>query len=205
MTRRSAWYARSTVFEKGARAAGAEVKGLWFASLQGYLREAYGEAELQRVLAAMPENYRAALDAPLTSSWYPEDALQSSLSAVYTCMARGNEQRFMQLIEAVTEHGISRFFRVLLRMANPEFVLKQVPAMWRHGRRGLGRVEVSVAPNVVTVSYSGFPYFDDHLYRLLTEAMLRALVRIGSKRAPDVRIDDYGDDWLRVKVTLASP
>jgi hypothetical protein len=192
------------VFEKGARAGGTEVKGLWFVALQGHLRETYGEEELQRVIEAMPENFRDALDAPLTSSWYPEEALQSSLSAVYATTARGNDQRFMQMIEGVTEHGVSRFFRVLLRMANPEFVLKQVPAMWRHGRRGLGRVEVTVVPNVVTVSYSEFPYFDDPLYRLLTEAMLRTLVRIASKRAPDVRIDDYGDDWLRVKITLSS-
>ncbi|HEY6561746.1 MAG TPA: hypothetical protein VI072_30965 [Polyangiaceae bacterium] len=37
------------------------------------------------------------------------------------------------------------------------------------------------------------------------QTMLRALVRIGSKRAADVCIDDHGDDWLWVKITFASP
>jgi hypothetical protein len=192
------------VGEKGAVTSASEVKGLWFVALQQYLRDAHGDAELERVAEAMPARYRAVLRAPLTSSWYPEEALQSALSAAYASTARANDQDFMALIEGVTEHGISRFFRVLLRMATPEFVLKQVPAMWRHGRRGLGTVTVSVLPKVVTVSYAEFPYFDDRRYRLLTEAMLRTLVRVGSKRPAHVRIDDHGVDWLRVKVEFSS-
>ena len=192
------------MFEKGGRTSGSEVKGLWFVALQQYLRDAHGERELERVVQGMPAQYQAALRAPLTSSWYPEAALQSALAAAYTSTARANDQIFMELIEGVTEHGISRFFRVLLRMATPEFVLKQVPAMWRHGRRGQGKVEVSVAPDVVTVLYTEFPYFDDRRYRLLTEAMLRALVRVGSKRTAVVRIDDHGVDWLRVKIEFSA-
>lgn len=181
-----------------------EVKGLWFVALQQYLRDEHGEAELERVVDCSPQQYRAALRAPLTSSWYPEEALQSALSAVYTCTARANDERFMRVIEGVTEHGISRFFRVLLRLATPAFVLKQVPAMWRHGRRGMGKVEVSVGASAVTVSYADFRYFEDRLYHLLTEAMLRALVRVGSKRAALVRVEAHGTDWLRVKVEFSS-
>jgi hypothetical protein len=192
------------VFEERARAGTSEVKGLWFAALQQYLRDAHGQAQLERIIRAMPDAHRAALAAPLPSSWYPEEALQSALSAVYTCAARGDEGSFVRMIEGCTEHGISRFFRVFLRITSPVFVLKQVPTLWKHVRRGGGQVEVLVDDGTVTVSYSEFPYFADRLYQLLTEGMLRALVHVASKRAAEVSIADKGLDWLKVRIVFSS-
>ena len=106
------------------------------------------------------------------------------------------------MIEDCTEHGISRFFKVLLRLTTPQFVLKQVPTLWRQMRRGCGAVDVVVEENVVTVRYSDFPYFGDRRYRLLTEGTLRGLIRVATKRKAVLRISDFGADWLDVRIIM---
>jgi hypothetical protein len=179
-----------------------EVKGVWFVALRHYLLDHQGPDRFAEVLSAMPEAHREALENPLTSSWYAEAALSAALRAVETAVARGKERLFVNLIEEATEKAIARFFRVLLRVTSPQFVLNQVPTLWRQVRRGRGQVAVTAEHNVVTIRYTDFPYFDDRRYQLLTEGTLRALVRVAAKRNVVVRIADHGSDWLTARITL---
>jgi len=138
-----------------------EVKGPWFVAMRAWLdANASGEVSA-RVLERMPAEHRGALREPLPSEWYPEEALASALAAVDAEIARGDREAFLALMEACTEIGLSRFFRVLLRISTPGFVLRQVPTMWRQIRRGAGEVEVVEQDGIAELRYRAFPWFED--------------------------------------------
>ena len=96
--------------------------------------------------------------------------------------------------------GVNRFFRVLLRLSSPAFVLRQTPTMWRQIRRGQGRGEVEPVPGGTLIRYRDFPWFDDVNYRLLAKGSLGAIVAIAGKQLPRVDISDFGSDWLDARV-----
>ena len=53
-----------------------EVKGVWFAAARRYLDQ--HPAQSEAVLAFMDDRHRSALQNPLASEWYPEEALQDT-------------------------------------------------------------------------------------------------------------------------------
>lgn len=154
---------------------------------------------LPRVLARMSPAHREALREPIASTWYPEEALQDALAALRAELELGPDQ-FIEAMDACTVIGTTRFFRALLRMATPLFVLRQVPSMWRVVRRGAGGVEVEGTDEEARVRYRDFPYFDDENYRLLTIASLRAVVRTCTERAPTVTLERWSSSSLDARV-----
>lgn len=154
---------------------------------------------LTRVLARMQPAHRAALEEPIASTWYPEEALQDTLGALREGLSLGADA-FMDAMDACTVIGTTRFFRALLRMATPLFVLRQVPSMWRVVRRGAGLVEVESAVDEARLLYRDFPYFADENYRLLTLASLRAVVRTCTERDPSVTLERWSSTSLEARV-----
>ena len=73
--------------------------------------------------------------------------------------------------------------------------------MWRHIRRDRAQIEVALGEDTSRVTYSRFPYFDNPIYRVLVEASLSALVQPTVGHEVPVRVEDFGDDWLRVAIT----
>ena len=104
-----------------------EVKGPWFVAMRAWLDAHASDQVVARVLDHMPAEHRTALREPLPSEWYPAQALASALAAVDAEITRGDHAAFVAMMEACTEIGLSRFFRVLLRLSTPGFVLRQVP------------------------------------------------------------------------------
>ncbi len=174
-----------------------EVKGAWFVSAHAFLAAEPGA--LERVLAEVPESHRNALADPSAGRWYPEVTLQETLGAFRRVHAR-TANDFVAAIDACTVIGTSRFFRALLSLTTPGFVLRRVPTMWRQVRRGPGGVTVMTDAAEALLTYENFPYFDDENYRLLTVGSLRALVRICTGAAPTVTIEDATGTSLRVTV-----
>ncbi len=181
-----------------------EVKGLWLVTARSWVDREHEPGAWTRVVRAVPEPHRAMIEEPLAGSWYPEEALQAAFAAMRVQLAEDDDEAFMRIIEACTHLGISRFFRVLLRATTPRFVLKQVPTMWRQIRRGPAKVVVDAADDETMIAYSGFPYFDDPNYVLVTLATLRELVRTSTKREPEVRVFEHSDSALTVVVRLAT-
>lgn len=179
-----------------------EVKGPWFVSMRAWLDANSSRGELERMLARIPVEHRAALGDPLPSAWYSEEALASALHAVDAELTRGNGGAFVDLMDACTEIGVSRFFRVLLRLSTPRFVLRQVPTMWRQIRRGAGTVDVVDVGDDVEVRYQGFAHFSDPLYELLTIGSLRALLRTCTGSNPRLEVVRRAADALTVRVVL---
>lgn len=178
-----------------------EVKGSWFVSLQACL-EARGQGELARVIAAVPSAHREAIADPIASHWYPEEALAATLEAVDQVLAQGDRRKFVDFMDAFTEVGVNRFFRVMLRLSSVRFVLRQVPTMWKQIRRGDGRVDVVDVPGGVEVRYSEFPPFRDPHYEYLTVGSLRALVRVCVGQTTEVTVTHRAPDALSVRIPL---
>lgn len=173
-----------------------EVKGAWFVSAQAFLE---AERALPAVLAAVPPPHRAALAEPSPSDWYPEAALQATLAAMRRVHAP-TPTAFVDAIDTCTVIGTSRFFRALLALSTPAFVLRRVPTMWAKIRRGAGEVAVETHDGEALLRYRSFPWFADENYRLLTVGSLRAVVRTTTGRTPLVEITDAVDDALDVRV-----
>lgn len=179
-----------------------EVKGSWFVSLRASLENDRDRELLGRVIARMPPEHAHAVADPIPSKWYPEAALTTALHAVDDAITKGDRAAFVDRMDAFTEIGVSRFFRVLLRMTTPRFVLRQVPTMWKQIRRGAGRVEVVDVDGAIEVRYSEFPYFEDPLYEALTVGSLRALVRVCSGRTTTPVVTHRSKDALSVRIPV---
>lgn len=173
-----------------------EVKGAWFVAARAWLES---RGSLEATARALKPDAREALLQPIPAAWYPEPVLQASLTALRDVVAPERAQ-FVAAMDACTAIGISRFFRALLRVASPGFVLRQVPTMWRHIRRGDGHVAVEAGDGRGTIRYSQFPYFADDNYRLLTEGSLRAVVRTCTGREPRVALVRATNDALEVEI-----
>lgn len=177
-----------------------EVRGVWFVTAASYCDKQFGSTALKAITEQMPAPHRRALLYPDGNFWYPESMMQTSIAAMERVLAQGDAERFTSIIEGCTEEGVGLAFRVFLRVTTPAFVIRQIPFMWRQIRRGRGKVEVSPGVAKASVRYSDFPYFDDSRYRRLTEGSLRALVRIATRREPDVRIVDFTENSLHVDI-----
>ncbi|MCA9630022.1 MAG: hypothetical protein KC766_20265 [Myxococcales bacterium] len=177
-----------------------EVRGVWFVTAAQYCAKHFGATALREVADDMPAPHRDTLLNPDGNVWYPESMMQTSIAAMERVLARGDANRFTEIIEGCTEEGVGLAFRVFLRVTTPAFVIRQIPFMWRQIRRGRGKVEVTPGVASASVRYSDFPYFDDGRYRRLTEGSLRALVRIATRREPEVHIADFTRNSLHVDI-----
>ncbi len=177
-----------------------EVKGVWFVTARSYVLAHGGAPALEALLGYMDREHHEAITEPLASAWYPERALGQALAGMRQTLAGGDASEFREIMEECTRIGVNRFFRVLIRVSAPAFVLRQVPTMWRMIRRGDGDVVVEPTAGGTLIHYSGFPCFDDANYRLMTKGSLAALVRLCTQKPPLVDVVDYGRDWLDARI-----
>jgi hypothetical protein len=177
-----------------------EIKGVWLVTARSYVLTRHGAGALQRIAEAVEPALREAVIEPLPSAWYPEELLQQALAGMRREIAEDSDDGLLAVMEGCTELGVSRFFRALLRLSSAEFVLAQVPTMWRQIRRGPGKVEVERTEHGRILHYSRFPYFDDPNYRLLTLGSLTAVLRLCTRVPPRIRLGAQGRDFLDVHV-----
>lgn len=177
-----------------------EVRGLWFTTARRYVLELGGDDLLDAMTVRIDRAYRHVWLEPESSDWYPERALQQSLVAMHAVIAGGRDDVFVDTIESCTVLGINLFFRILMRLGSPVFVLRKAPAMWNHIRRGAGTVTVDVDETGGALHFASFPYFRDPNYRLLTAGVARALVTVCGRPRPEVDVSDFDYDRLTVRV-----
>jgi hypothetical protein len=177
-----------------------EVKGIWFVSMRAWLDQHVREEQRRELVASLSPPFRGAFAEPLVSEWYPEAMLEEALLATYEVVAVRDRARFLSIMEACTEIGVNRFFRLLLRLSTLSFVAKLVPTMWKQIRRGRGDVKVAIEGDQARIEYSDFPRFVDPLYELMTIGSLRALVRISTGREPVVEVVARNPEGLVVAI-----
>lgn len=178
-----------------------EVKGIWFDSASRWVRRTHGLEALARVDARVSAEHRGILLDPVAFEWYPEAALGDLLAAVRAELTDGTADAFVRVMEDVTLDGVGRFFRLVLSLASPSFVLRKVPVLWGRMRRGAGGVQVEVERQRVVLRYREFPYFEDENYRLMTVGTLRGVCRAAGASAPSVEISRWTPDAMDVVVT----
>ena len=178
-----------------------EVKGIWFDTARGWLRREVGEEKLARIDARVSPAHRGVLLEPVVAEWYPEEALAELLAAMRAELTDGSRREFMRLIEEITLEGVGRFFRLVLSLASPRFVLRKVPVLWNRLRRGDGRVDVEITTDRIKLHYRDFPYFDAENYRLMTVATLAGVCKAAGSQTPRVEIVGWTHDSLDVDVS----
>lgn len=177
-----------------------EVKGVWFVTARRYLMESGQEDVIARMVARLDEPHRTTFATPSASEWYPEASLAATLQLLREECGSQREERYVALMEAITLVGINRFFRLVLAVSSADFVLRKIPTMWAHIRRGAGKVTVETDERGATIRYSEFPWFDEPTYRLMTEGSIRALLGAVNV-AGDVRLGAFTRSTLVVNVT----
>lgn len=178
---------------------GIEAKGLWFASTHAYLRRVGGASMLEDVAGRMPR-HGDVLREPLNGAWYPEAALHEMLEALWH-LVDGDEARYLEHTMAATGEGVGKFFRILIALGSPGFVLRKVPVMWGRLRRGdQTEIEVTAGDGHADVHYTRFPYFRHEVYRLMTVASLRGLVHMSTSRLPETELLEASHDAVKVRV-----
>jgi hypothetical protein len=176
------------------------VKGMWFVAGRRFILREHGEALLQKVIDAVPEEYREAMVEPMASDWYPEAALGSFLQASREHVGAGTDEGTTALIEGCSLEGIRRFWTIALQVTSTQFAIRMLPATWQHLRRGPGRMDVEIDAERAIVRYTSFPYFSDVNYRLLVLGTLRPLMRISTGTQAQVEILGHGHDWLDAEI-----
>ncbi len=165
-----------------------ELKGLWFVTVRRHILAAEGAGRLSDLVQVMRPEFRPALADPLASIWYPEDAGAEVLDGLLHVCAGGDLERYDALLERIAADGIRRFFRVLLRLARPKFVIGGIPTFWRQFRRGPSFVSVHHDGNLSTVCYRGFPYLERETYRRASRAQIRAMLWVSTGFRADVQL-----------------
>jgi hypothetical protein len=177
-----------------------EVKGLWFTIGRRYVLENFGHDALDELTAHMGPEHGAVVTSALPSEWYPEATMQRMLAALNVVLAKKNPAEFVRITEEASLLGIHHFFRALLRIVPPGPMLRKIPTMWSIMRRGPAHVEVETGPDGGVVLYSGFPYFDDPLYRLLTKGAVQSMMTLCGTRDAQVELKTHTGDSLIVEV-----
>jgi hypothetical protein len=178
----------------------AEVKGVWFVTARRQITEAHGEAVLARVIEALDEPDREIMRVPLASAWYPEDVFQRVMRACMNEVARGDAKAFCAFIEACTLLGVNTFFRVLLRIPSPAFLMRKMPVLSKQYRRNDSLCTVESDARQATLVWTNFPYFEDLNYRLCTLAMLTKTAELCARKRPRGEIVAWGSDSLTVSI-----
>ena len=178
----------------------AVVKGVWFVTARRHLLEVHGEPALQSVARAMkPEHSRVLLE-PLASEWYPEDVFEDALRAVMEAHAHHDPDVFNEFIEACTVLGVNTFFRILLRITSPAFLMRKMPGLSRQYRRNDWVCDVEADDQRAVLLWHNVPYLRHRTYRLYCVAMLAKCSELCTGKRPTILTLGHGEDWLRLQV-----
>ena len=180
-----------------------EVKGAYFVVARRHVLEAFGEDVLEHVIAEMPVAHREALEEPSGSAWYPETYLSSAQRAVADAVCDGNLDHFERIMESCVELGVNTFFRVLLGVTTPDFLLRQYPTLYTRVRRGCSRVQVERSGPRTFIHYLDFPNAHDELYHRTVCATFKVLIGLTGQSLSGVRITQFSHSSITASVDLA--
>jgi hypothetical protein len=155
-----------------------EVKGIMIGTLRRYILEEHGEKVFERYVACAPEETRDAIREPLLSRWYPEVVMRDAVEACYRAVCNGSDTLFSHAMERGATLGTHWFFRMLVSVTTPRYLVRLMPTALRQMRRGSVKLDMDVRDSDATLRVTGHPFADHPLYRLATPAILGGLVRI---------------------------
>lgn len=181
---------------------GEEVKGAYFVVARRYVEQRFGADALEELIAEMPVADREVLDEPSSGAWYPERVLMSAQKAMFETVAYRDLDRYENAMAGCIELGVNTFFRVLLGISTPDFLLRQYPTLYSRVRRGASRVVVERSGPRTLVHYLDFPHADDELNHRAIRATFRTLVGLTGQPPTEVRISHFSTHSITATVDL---
>ena len=158
-----------------------------------YLLQDYGEEAFARYVQAAPEPSREAMRDPVVSRWYPEDVMRDALTAFHGEIAKGNDVLFTAAMERCAVLGVHWFFKLLLSVTTPRYLLRLFPTVLKQTRRGPVRLTVDVGEREATLRFTDHPYANDPRYRLATPAIVRAVLTMCVGQSARARLTEYDE------------
>ncbi len=161
-----------------------EVKVLTFITMRSFVPRRMGEDAYASMRAGLSPETLASFDLEDPGEWVPEAHMHEVMRWVYDQMLESDDDAYLEFARDLAKAGISRFLRIFLSLASERFVLSKIPTVWKRLRRNAGQVSSEHADGIIRLSYDGFPFFGDRVYRLLSLANCEALVFAATKRLP---------------------
>lgn len=175
-----------------------EVKGVWFVTARRLVLRDHGEAMLRSIAGAMPDPQ--VLLEPLASAWYHEDHFRDAMRAHMTVLAHHDTEVFVRFIEECTVLGVNTFFRILLRITSPAFLMRKMPSLSRQYRRNDWVCTVEADDRQAVVTWTGVPYLSDRIYRLYMVAMTVKCCELCTGHRPHCEVLTHGADHATMRV-----
>ncbi len=116
----------------------AHVKGALLVHLRAHVIERDGDAAWKQLVAKLPEVDRATLDSLIVSSaWYPVGAWNRALDLHLGAHAADAGAEMTAVARRVADADLHTVFKMLLKLASPETVLRRTTWLWeRYFDRG---------------------------------------------------------------------
>lgn len=181
-----------------------QVKTLTFSTLAGVLPQRFEAPHLAKIRGALTGPTREILDAGQPGSWVDEAHMQELLEVIYEVGLDREDEAFNEFCRTVALEGIGRFMKIFLTLASDRFVLRRIPVVWGRLRRCAGTVTAESGPGYVRLHYAGFPFFNSHLYRILSTANCQALVQAATGRVPVAQIKSWTGTMLCIEFDVRS-
>lgn len=176
-----------------------QVKALTFETLAGVLPRRFDAAKLVEIRAALSGPTREVLDVQQPGGWVDEVQMEELLGVVYELGLNREDPAFSEFCRDVALEGIGRFMKIFLSLASARFVLRRIPVVWKRLRRSAGAVTVEPSADFIRLHYVDFPFFGNHLYRLLSIANCQALVQAATGAAPPGRQVSWTETTLSLE------
>ncbi len=173
-----------------------EVKSLTFVTMRKVLAESFDAPRLAAVRGSLDRQTRQVLDSVEIGEWVAEDHMAQVMEAIYQEGFGSNDEEFLLFARHLGSEGVSRFLRIFLSLASARFILRRVPVVWNHLRRGAGIVVADQDDLGVRIQYAGFPFFARPVYRLLSLGNCQALVSAATGEVPPGTVLSWSEDSL---------
>jgi hypothetical protein len=151
------------------------------------MREAVGDALLERALAKLPPSLQAEYAAIRPESWVPLDLSAQVIDAVASEAGRDRDLFFEEMVRAGSLRSINRFYRTLLRFAWDEMLVARAAGSYSH-IRNVGRFEATLISAGDAVAYlRDWPNLTERAARSMAYTM-EAFILAAGKREVKVTV-----------------
>ena len=107
-----------------------QIKGSVVKSRLGFVEEHFGKDGLARVLQALPEDDRRALNMVLTVKWYPLELGIRLDDAIVRTLGNGKPEFFEKLGAASAERNLTTVHKAFVAKNDPHAFLSRTPAIY---------------------------------------------------------------------------
>ena len=179
-----------------------QVKGTAPASTVRFVTERFGEEGLRQIVAELPPEQRAEVEAGLlVSAWYPFSLL-INLSRAAEKHFGGQVPRIQhEMGRASADYGLTTVYKFFFRIGSPQFILSRASSLFRHYYT-TGDLRAAVAePGHAIMELSGFEEPAPELCDRLVGWYERTIELAGGKsfRAVHDRCMNRGDALCRTE------